>query len=69
MRPLLPKLVSIQVQVKARRRLVACQAQQKVLQGFQRNFATGDVQVLQAQAAGEELLERWRNFLALLGAE
>lgn len=66
---LLSQLVAVQVQVKARRRFIARQTQQQVLQSFQRNFAAGDVQVLQAQTAREELLERWRNFFALLRAE
>lgn len=40
-----------------------------MLQRFQRDFTARDVQMLQAQTAGEELLERRRNFLSFLRAE
>ena len=50
-------------------RLIARQTQQKMFQGFQRNFTARDVQMLQAQAAGEKLLKgRW-NFFSFLRSE
>lgn len=61
--------IAAEIQIKTRRGLVAGQTQQKVLQGLHGQLAASYVEVLQAQGAGEELLERRRYLLALLGAE
>lgn len=69
MSTLLSQLIAVQIQVKSSGRFIASQSQEKMLQCFQRNFAACNIQMLETQAAREELLERRWNFLSLLCAE
>lgn len=63
------KRIAAQVQIETGRRLVACQAEQKIFQRFQWQLTAGYVQMFQTQRTGEELLERWRYLFAFLRAE
>lgn len=48
---------------------VAGQAEQQILKSFHGQLAAGNVEVLQTEGAGEELLERGRYLFALFGAK
>lgn len=61
--------IAAQIEMESRRRLIAGEAQQQILQRLHWQLAAGYVQMLQAQRAGKELLERWRYLFALLRAE